>query len=546
MYSKDYFKSPEYSPQEIGMGIFRKISQDMPYLVFIIKASNFMLLYANRKVTEFLGLDLDDLQEMEGGWMDMMDEEDIQSMLEVGQRLPFLKNEEAIKLKVKLKAKEGNIVCLETSVSVFKHHEDGTPSEYFCVSEDITEKVMLEARALELEVVARAAEVSFAFGAWEWDMLKNKVKWSDGFWDMLEYPVSMRNHDWMPMEQYFNHLAPAYKDLANDMVYGIETLTGPEQPAPLEITLVTYTGKTVHVITRTRVINWKDGKPALAIGSTANITKMKNIQKSLETKITELANSYNEMEEFAYVASHDLQEPLRKITTFSERLKDKFGESLHADCALYLNRIIDATSRMRMLIENLLALSRTKRDEGYFKPTNLNDILLDVITDLEITMAQKSAVINHTPLPTIDAIPTQMHQLFLNFATNSLKFTKENNSAVIQIKNEILSDAQKQEYGLDLTQDYVHIQIEDNGIGFESDYAEMIFTPFKRLHGRSEYEGTGIGLAICKKVAQNHGGIIWAESSLGNGATFHIVLATRQFNETRKKADHYFSTVSTL
>ncbi len=536
MHSKDYFKSPAYNPEEIGMGVFRKISQDMPQMVFIINASNFKLLYANRKVTEFLGFELDDLHnEEKGGVLGMMEDEDIKSMAAVGQQIPLIKDDESIQLNVKLRVKEGNIVFLENTISVFKRHDDGTPSEYFCMSDDITEKVMLEARALELEAVARAAEVSFAFGAWEWDMLSNKVKWSDGFWDMLDYPVSMRNNQWMPLEQYFKHLAPEYKDLANNMVYGIQTLTGPEQPAPLEITLVTYTGKTLHVITRTRVIYWKDGKPALAIGSTADITKMKSIQKSLETKNTELAKSYKEMEEFAYVASHDLQEPLRKINTFSERLKDKCGESLHQDCALYLDRIIDGTSRMRVLIENLLALSRTKRHADYFKPTNLDEILSEVIADLEVRMAQQSSVVLHAPLPTIDAIPTQMHQLFLNIFTNSLKFVKDNQPVLIKINYEFLSETQKDEYGLDITQEYVYIQIEDNGIGFENSYAETIFTPFKRLHGRSEYEGTGIGLAICKKVAQNHGGIIWAKSSLGNGATFHIVLATQQISDGLEK-----------
>ncbi len=531
MYSKDYFQSPEYSPVEIGMGMFRKISQDMPYMVFITKASNFKLLYANRKVTEFLGFDLKDLHKMEGGLLDMMEEDDIQRLMEIGPQLVQIKGNESIKLKVKLRAKEGNVVYLETTISVFKHHEDGTPLEYFCVSEDITEKVMLEARALELEVVARAAEESFAFGAWEWDILHNKVKWSDGFWEMLEYPPSLRTSQWMPIEQYLKHLAPEYKSLAKGMMKDLKDLKGKSQPEPLEITLNTFTGKSLHVITRTTFTKWEKGKPVFAVGSTANVTKIKNTQKALEAKNAELAKSYKEMEEFAYVASHDLQEPLRKITTFSERLKDKCGDSLHQDCLLYLDRIIDGTARMRILIENLLALSRTKRNTDYFKPTSLDEILSEVTADLEVSMAYKSSVILHSPLPTIDAIPTQMHQLFLNILTNSLKFAKPDQPSVIKISHDFLSESLKNEYSLDTTQDYVHIQIEDNGIGFENSYAETIFTPFKRLHGRSEYEGTGIGLAICKKVAQNHGGIIWAKSSPGNGATFHIVLATRQPGE---------------
>jgi hypothetical protein len=147
-------------------------------------------------------------------------------------------------------------------------------------------------------------------------------------------------------------------------------------------------------------------------------------------------------------------------------------------------------------------------------------------------MAAKSAVIRYPKLPVMDAIPTQMHQLFLNLLTNSLKFTRPSVDAVIDITYTHLNDKQKNEYNLDTQQDYIYIQLRDNGIGFDPVYADTIFSPFKRLHGRSEYEGTGIGLAICKKVVHNHGGIIWADSRPGEGSVFHIVLAERQSEAT--------------
>jgi signal transduction histidine kinase len=252
--------------------------------------------------------------------------------------------------------------------------------------------------------------------------------------------------------------------------------------------------------------------------------EMENVQKKLEAKVAELAKAYEEVEQFSYVASHDLQEPLRKISAFGRRLKDKCGTILQPDCALYLDRMLDGAGRMQTLIENLLTLSQTKRKTDYFRSTDLNEIMAEVITDLEDAITEKVAVINHSPLRVIDAIPTQMHQLLLNILSNSLKFAKADINAVIHVSSEFLTGLQKNEYDLDLHQEYVHLLLEDNGIGFEMEFADAIFMPFKRLHGRSEYQGTGIGLAICKKVVQNHKGLIWAVSSPGNGAALHIVL----------------------
>ena len=655
MYSKDYYDSIDYKPEKIGIEIFQKMSQYMPYMVFITRAADFKLLYANRKVSEFLGFNLDDLHNMDGRIGDMMAEEDIDLLLDTAQKMQYINDDQAIKIRVKLKGKEGQIVHLETSISVFKRDENNAPSEYFCVSEDVTEKVLLEARTKELEIITQSAEATFRYGAWEWfphddrviwskgiydifektpgdthfsidrylemihpddldkfnatvdeavrtaapfsveyriissrnqifylmeqgkpvlnerggiekfigtirdnsdywETLNNLrkyeatlheaekqmnlgtwewnipeglVKWSEGFWDILEYPMSMRSSGWIPVQRYFQHVPQADETYSRNKLSTI-TIEQGATLEPIEVTLTTYKGNTVHALTHTRIIEWQEGKPILAVGSTADVTQMKTIQKNLEAKVAELAKAYDEVEQFSYVASHDLQEPLRKISAFSQRLRDKCGTEIQEDCAMYIGRIIDGTNRMRLLIENLLLLSRTKRNTEYLKHTDLNEVLSEVMVDLENQITAKSAKVQLPILPVIEAIPTQMHQLFLNLFTNSLKFTRKNADAVIDITCTHLKDKQKHEYNLDTQQDYIYIQFRDNGIGFDPAYADSIFSPFQRLHGRSEYEGTGIGLAICKKVVLNHGGIIWAESSPGNGATFHIVLAIRQ------------------
>lgn len=405
MYSKDYYDSTDYKPERIGIEIFQKMSQYMPYMVFIMRAADFKLLYANRKVSEFLGFNLDDLHNMDGRIGDMLAEDEIDVLLDTAQKIQHIDDDQALKIRIKLKSKDGSIVHLEIFISVFKRDENHTPSEYFCVSEDITEKMVLEARAQELERINRLAQ---------------------------------------------------------------------------------------------------------------------------EAKVEELARAYDEVEQFSYIASHDLQEPLRKIRAFSQRIQDKCGAGMDEECQVYINRIIDGTNRMRLLIENLLMLSRTKGNAEYFEPTNLNHILSDVMLDLENRIAAKSAVIHLADLPVIEAIPIQMQQLFQNLLTNSLKFSRENVDAIIHLSCTFLHEKQKNEYKLDTQQDYVYIQLQDNGIGFDPAHADIIFSPFKRLHGRSEYEGTGIGLAICRKVVQNHGGLIWADSKPGLGATFHIILATRR------------------
>lgn len=660
MYSKDYYDSIDYKPEKIGIEIFQKMSQYMPYMVFITRAADFKLLYANRKVSEFLGFNLDDLHNMDGRIGDMMAEDDVDTLLDTAQKIQHINDDQALKMRVKLKGKEGQTVYLETSISVFKRDENHAPSEYFCVSEDVTDKVLMEARAHELEMITRSAEEAFRYGAWEWfpdsdrviwskgiydifekspldnqfsieqymemihpddmdlfnktineacntatpfsveyrivsshnqvfylreqgkpikndkgeivkfigtirdtsdywetlnnlnkfeatlqeaekqmhlgtwewDIAQVKVKWSEGFWDILEYPADERNYGWMPVEMYFKHVPVVDETYSTEKMELIESTNGPVSIDPIEVTLQTYTGKTVYAVTHTRIMEWKDGKPSMAVGSTADVTQMKHIQKNLEAKVAELAKAYEEVEQFSYVASHDLQEPLRKISAFGERLKEKCGATVEQDCGMYIDRIIDGANRMRLLIENLLSLSRTKRNADYLKKTDLNEVMNEVILDLEEMMSAKSADINYPELPVVDAIPTQMHQLFLNLLNNSLKFTQSDVDPLIELSYSYLNEKQKNELNLDSQQDYIYIQLRDNGIGFDPMYAESIFSPFKRLHGRSEYEGTGIGLAICKKVAQNHGGTIWAESNPGSGSTFHIVLAERQTEAT--------------
>jgi signal transduction histidine kinase len=257
-----------------------------------------------------------------------------------------------------------------------------------------------------------------------------------------------------------------------------------------------------------------------------NITELKSYQFELERKIEDLNRSNIELEQFAYVASHDLQEPLRKITSFADRLKSKTN-SLNEESLRYIDRMHDAGLRMQKLIDELLNFSRTSSiDEPHIK-VDLNNTINTVLNDLEIHIEQSGAVIKSQSLPVINAIPSQIQRLFQNIISNSIKFRKQGVRPVIEISGKITSSNELKIKGLHGGKNYVMLNIKDNGIGFEPEHAEKIFVIFQRLHSRSQFEGSGIGLAICKKIVENHNGKILASSEKEKGTQFTILLPVK-------------------
>lgn len=253
-------------------------------------------------------------------------------------------------------------------------------------------------------------------------------------------------------------------------------------------------------------------------------TRLRQALTNAERLVEELRRSNADLEQFAYVASHDLQEPLRKITSFGERLAKKYGEALGPDGRLYLERMRDAAARMSDLINNLLTFSRLTRRSDAHQPTDLNAVVQYALNDLEVKISETSARISVEPLPTIWAVPAQMQQLFQNLLANALKFVKPGVAPEISLQATAVTPDEHATHRLESDRRYVKLALRDNGIGFEPEYAERIFVIFQRLHGRADYEGTGIGLAICKKIVENHGGTLWAESQPGEGAAFFVVL----------------------
>lgn len=257
---------------------------------------------------------------------------------------------------------------------------------------------------------------------------------------------------------------------------------------------------------------------------TRDLTERKSAEDKMKKKNAELEQMNQELMSFAYVSSHDLQAPLRKIQSFIHRIKEVDGETLSDKGKEYMQRIVNTTSHMQTLIEDLLAYSRTSTQERNFENVDLNEIIEIVKRDLDETIREKNAVIEALSLPTLEVIRFQFQQLFVNLLSNALKFSKKDIQPHILIKAEEVTADQIKGYTGDLTKRFHHIIIADNGIGFDEIYSIKIFEVFQRLHGQSEYNGTGIGLSICKRILDNHNGIIQAEGKLNEGATFHIYI----------------------
>lgn len=255
-----------------------------------------------------------------------------------------------------------------------------------------------------------------------------------------------------------------------------------------------------------------------------DITEIKNVQRSLELKVEELNSSNQDLEQFAYVASHDLQEPLRKIRAFGDRLQTKLSKDISEEGLDYIKRMQNASERMQTLIDDLLTYSRVTRTDEGFVDVDLHQELQKIIEDLEYTIEKKNATVDLMVNHHISAIPGQIRQLLQNLLSNAIKFTKDGVNPLIEIKSEILRGDLLDHEDLENNRDYCRITISDNGIGFDQQYADKIFELFQRLHTRNEYHGTGIGLAVCKKIVEKHGGVISVSSKQDHGTKFVIIL----------------------
>jgi signal transduction histidine kinase len=262
-----------------------------------------------------------------------------------------------------------------------------------------------------------------------------------------------------------------------------------------------------------------------------NEEKIRLLNEQLLMNNAELKAINEELDRFAYVASHDLQEPLRKILIFSDVVNMKLKGQVEPDVQSGLDKITSASNRMQKLINDLLQFSRHANNVDEFRRVNLNEVLANVLSDMEVDVRKKGAQIQATDLPVIWGVPSLIQQLFQNLISNSLKFTRQDIQPAISIYSELIKEVNTNSLSSSAPSNtFYRLYFKDNGIGFDAKYADEIFVVFKRLHSYHEFEGTGIGLSICKKIVEKHSGHIAADGRLNEGATFIITLPKKDWS----------------
>ncbi len=378
----------------------------------------------------------------------------------------------------------------------------------------------LKSKNEELEIFKEStnqSEIVSKHGTWTFNARKNVYTYSDNLYRLLgEQPQSFEP----TIENFLKYVHP---DDVEQLSKQVDQMRENIELPYIYYRVIHKNGNIKHLKAYGRsIVN--DDDEIILLGTTADITDEIMSFRALEERNMELERNNKELSSFNYVASHDLQEPLRKIQTFLSRLEDEEAEKLSPKGLKYISRIQNAASRMRLLIDDLLQFSRSNKADKVFEDANINLLLEAAKQDLAEVISAENAIITSDNFPSINVIPFQIQQLFVNLLGNAIKYKAEERTPKIEITHQIV-EAEKEESIKKPKKSFYHkIVFTDNGIGFDNEYADQIFVLFSRLHNKDQYSGTGIGLSICKKIVENHRGYITATGQLGVGATFTIYL----------------------
>ncbi|MEM1347730.1 MAG: PAS domain S-box protein, partial [Myxococcota bacterium] len=488
------------------------IEQASDMLVVLDEDANFT--FVSPSMTHVMGYEAEDLVGSPAMAMVHPDERD-EMVMQWGDLLA--RPGEPIEMTYRMQCADGAYLIIAASARNLLHNPDVLG--VVINSRDVTELMEAHARLIQREGQLGESQRLAHVGSWEWDLDGDILIWSDELKRIYGFDPEVT--DLLTLDVLLRALHHEDRDWFTAVVERAQQDAGPFE---LEHRIVQPSGAVRTVIARGRVVVDEYDQPVKMYGSCQDVTDARRKESELKQYAQRLEQSNRELEEFAYVASHDLQEPLRKIQAFGDRLQRRFGAVLEDTGINYLTRMQSAASRMSVLIDDLLTYSRVTTRARPYESVDLNQVVAEVLEDLEIRCVEKRASLDVAKLPTIDADPMQMRQLFQNLISNALKFHKPDQPAHVCVSCELLEPSLS---ARDRVPARVEIQVEDDGIGFDQKYADTIFGPFQRLHGRNEFSGTGIGLAICRKIVEQHQGAIMAFSAPGDGATFVVTLPLR-------------------
>jgi PAS domain S-box-containing protein len=500
------------------------------HLVFIYNWDLKKLIFANGRVTEKLGYTLEDIQQMEGSILTLIEHPNKEEFSEeVRTKYESLEVGKNVEFSSKVFHKNGSIRTLRNRSILLAQDSPEASRLIMNVAEDITDTLEQEADLLKKQFQLNEAEAIFKCGTWEWQANRKGIEWSEGVFKIMG--LSSEDYKDKTISRWFYESFIAPEDAKQFADYTLQVLDEHRPSYEIEHRIINAEGNVKYVTLRGHIYYDDQGKVQRIMGMLADRTEIITYQNELECRLTALNKSNRDLEQFAYVASHDLQEPLRKIIAFGERLAKKYKDQLGSEGQFFVDRMTGAAQRMHALIEDLLAYSRASRQTESYASVNLNELVKNVLEDLEVKIQEKKASVTLDELPAVEAQSVQMHQLFLNLIENALKFTKPGTTPKIAIQVRKTAPYEAPVIGqLNPNENYFEFIISDNGIGFEAEYAERIFTIFQRLHGRAEYAGTGLGLAICRKIVESHHGFIEAQGKPGEGAKFIFYLPVTQPN----------------
>lgn len=520
---KFFFESGKYSDCPT---LTEKIADFFPALIFVYDLQNQRLRYINRRFTEYFGLALEETRGSEDLVKRLVYREDVDPFKKTLSRFVSLNEDGTYSFRCRFNHKHGSYRYFETQGTILNRSPDGKASALLFVSQDTADHVKEQEEMSIVKQLFSETEELLQVGSWCWDIYHNRIVWTSGFCKMLGY-TQAELEEKMDLDFFLQHVQEGYRETLQAIFNkALDTKTD----FTCEYTINTKTGDPKIVSTNGKVVVDEKENVRKVLAITRDITVLKDAEREQERSLRELNRSNKELEEFAYIASHDLQEPLRKISMFSERLKTKYGPLLDVEATMFINRISASAENMRTLIHNLLEFSRTNRSLSNYRLVNLKTVWDQVIADQELKIEETKTTVNIcSPLPLVEGITAELIQLFNNLLSNAIKFRKESVPAVVNITATVTTREELTTHGLPADRTFHKIVVQDNGIGFEETYTDRIFQIFQRLHGRAEYPGSGIGLAICKKIVDNHNGVIFARSKPEEGSVFTVILPEKQF-----------------